>query len=85
MSPMTINTHSPIFQMQENEEAIIAEVVERSLEKVLTDFSAEFMLNDAAYKELMRLHKKHPQVSYWQNIYRSLNRSTALPPAWCLR
>jgi glycerol-3-phosphate O-acyltransferase len=75
MSPMTINTHSPIFQMQENEEAIIAEVVERSLEKVLTDFSAEFMLNDAAYKELMRLHKKHPQVPHWQNIYRSLNRT----------
>lgn len=75
MSPMTINTNSPIFQMQENEESIIAEVVERSLDKVLADFSAEFMLNDAAYKELMRLHKKHPKVPYWQNIYRSLNRT----------
>jgi glycerol-3-phosphate O-acyltransferase len=75
MNNVAINTHSPIFRMQEDEESIIAEVVECSLKKVLADFSAEFMLNDAAYKEIMRLHKKHPKVPYWQNIYRSLNRT----------
>lgn len=74
MPEMSINTHSPIFQMQENAESIIAEVVARSLDKLLKDFSAEFILNDAAYKEIMRLHKRHPKVDFWQNIYRSLNR-----------
>jgi len=74
MTAPLINTHSPIFQMQENEESILAEVVEASLEKLLQDHSAEFVLNDAAYKEILRLHKKHAKVPYWQNIYRSLNR-----------
>jgi glycerol-3-phosphate O-acyltransferase len=74
MSETPLNLNSPIFHMQENEASILGEVAERSVEKLLDESSAEFVLNDAAYKELMRLHKKHPRVPYWQNIYRSLNR-----------
>lgn len=74
MPEIPLNTHSPIFEMKKNEADIIAEVVRRALEKLLENYSAEFILNDAAYKEIMRLHKKHPKVDYWQNIYRSLNR-----------
>ena len=77
MSEPPLNLDSPIFHMQENEEAILGEVAERSVAKLLDESSAEFVLNDAAYKELMRLHKKHPRVPYWQNIYRSLNRMEA--------
>jgi glycerol-3-phosphate O-acyltransferase len=69
-----INYNSPIFQMQETKEDILREVAERSREKLLHGHSAEYVLNDAAYKELMRLNKKHPKVEYWQSIYRSLNR-----------
>lgn len=74
MSLVPINYNSPIFQMQERKESLLSEVAERSLEKLLQQHSAEFMLNDAAYKELLRLNKKHPKVEFWQNIYRSLNR-----------
>ncbi|HEY9843281.1 MAG TPA: 1-acyl-sn-glycerol-3-phosphate acyltransferase [Candidatus Obscuribacterales bacterium] len=74
MSHVPINNNSPIFQMQENKDQILQEVAERSLEKLLKGHSAEFILNDSAYKELMRLSKKHPKVEYWQSIYRSLNR-----------
>lgn len=74
MAYSTINYSSPIFQMQDTKEDILREVAERSREKLTAAHTAEFILNDAAYKELLRLHKKHPQVEYWQSIYRSLNR-----------
>lgn len=71
---MNINENSPIFQMQENKADIIREVSERSLRKLIAEHSAESVLNEAAYKELLRLNKKHPKVEYWQNIYRGLNK-----------
>lgn len=71
---MNINENSPIFQMQENKADIIREVSERSLHKLIAEHSAESVLNEAAYKELLRLNKKHPKVEYWQNIYRGLNK-----------
>lgn len=71
---MNINENSPIFQMQENKADIIREVSERTLHKLIADHSAESVLNEAAYKELLRLNKKHPKVEYWQNIYRGLNK-----------
>lgn len=74
MSQIPINYNSPIFQMQENKDDIIKEVASRSLEKLLKSHSPEYVINDTAYKELMRLQKKHPKVEYWQGIYRSLNR-----------
>ncbi len=74
---MNINENSPIFQMQENKADIIREVSERSLQKLIADHSAEYVLNEAAYKELLRLNKKHPKVEYWQNIYRGLNKMSS--------
>lgn len=71
-----MNSDSPIFQMQHLEAEILAEVAERALEKALASQSPEFVLNEVAYRELLRLHKKHPKVAYWQNIYGSLNRLT---------
>lgn len=62
--------------MQENKEAILNEVTERTLDRLLQEYSSEFILNDTAYKELLRLHKNHPKVEYWQSLYRSLNRSS---------
>lgn len=77
MSYVPINNQSPIFRMQEQKDEILREVSERSLEKLLHQHSAEYILNDTAYKELMRLQKKHPKVDYWQGIYKSLNRMSA--------
>lgn len=74
MSNLPINYNSPIFQMQDTKDDILREVAERSREKLTSSHSAEYVLNDAAYKELMRLNKKHPKAEYWQSIYRSLNR-----------
>lgn len=74
MSHVPINYNSPIFQMQETKEEILREVALRSLDKLYHSHSPEYVLNDTAYKELMRLHKKHPKVEYWQGIYRGLNR-----------
>lgn len=74
MARRNTNEDAPIFQMQENKAAILQEVAERTVTKLLQQHSPEFVLNDAAYKELLRLHKKHPQTEYWQGIYRSLNR-----------
>jgi len=77
MGKRKINENSPIFQMQADKEDILQEVAERTLAKLLQHHSAEFVLNDAAYKEILRLHKKHPQAEYWQSLYRSLNRLSA--------
>ncbi|MBF2052056.1 MAG: 1-acyl-sn-glycerol-3-phosphate acyltransferase [Candidatus Sericytochromatia bacterium] len=74
MARRNTNEDAPIFQMQDNKAAILQEVAERTTEKLLQQHSPEFVLNDAAYKELLRLNKKHPQTEYWQGIYRSLNR-----------
>ncbi len=74
MSKMPINENSPIFTMQQDKESILTEVTERSLEKLLTDNNAEFVLNDSAYKELLRLSKRHPQRSNWEELYSTLNR-----------
>lgn len=71
-----MNENSPIFHMQENKANIIREVSERSVKKLLESNSAEHVLNEAAYKELLRLNKKHPKVDFWQNIYRSLNKTS---------
>ncbi|MGV3524772.1 MAG: 1-acyl-sn-glycerol-3-phosphate acyltransferase [Candidatus Sericytochromatia bacterium] len=76
MSSQTMNTNSPIFEMQERKEEILQEVTERALSKLLEENTAEFMLNDAAYKELLRLQKNHPKTEFWQGIYGSLNRMT---------
>ncbi len=69
-----MNENSPIFQMQDNKTDIIREVTDRSVAKLLERSSAEHVVNEAAYKELLRLHKKHPKVEHWQGIYRGLNR-----------
>lgn len=76
MSPSEPLIQSPIFQMQSMEDSIIKETAQRAVDKLLQKQSAEYVLNDAAYKELLRLHKKHAKVPYWQDIYRSLNRSS---------
>lgn len=75
MKTTPINYNSPIFQMQTNKGQIVDEVVERSLQKLLAHHSAEYVINDAAYKELLRLHKKHPGREHWEQIYSSLNRT----------
>lgn len=71
-----MNRNSPIFEMESSKDSILHEVAERTMEKLLTHRDAQYILNDAAYKELLRLHKTHPKSEYWQSIYKSLNRSS---------
>lgn len=71
-------TKAPIFDFQAQRDSILQEVIDRSFYFHNDENKIDYVLNNMAYNELTRLEgkKNSKQVQIWQDLYRSISKST---------